>query len=98
MTMADSQLTEIMRRNVLLGVMLTFLAILYLNNGFACQRQSRRLFESRERLRQTEYRYYTVQKRFNNIGVRSAVKQRLTEAESPLRDSKKPNVRLEVRD
>lgn len=90
----DQQVNDFIARNIFLGLLLIVLAIIYLNNGFACERQMRQLSVSRESLRDAEYRYYVVQKRFNSIGVRSSVKRRLVEAHSPLTDSKKPNIKI----
>lgn len=90
----DKSVYEFMVRNVLLGVMLIFLIIIYVNNGFACERQMRELNKSKEVLRDAEYRYYAAQKKLNSIGVRSSVKMRLKENGSNLEDSKKPSVRI----
>lgn len=90
----DKQVNDFIANNIFLGVLLIILSVFYLNNGFACERQMRQLSSSREKLRDAEYRYYMVQKRFNSIGVRSSVKRKLAEANSQLKDSKKPNIKI----
>lgn len=90
----DQQFNGFIANNLILGVLFIVLAVLYVNNGFACEQQMRRISESRIALRDAEYRYYVVQKRFNSIGVRSSVKKRLEGVNSPLHDSHKPNLKI----
>ncbi|MCQ2344896.1 MAG: hypothetical protein MJ002_08320 [Paludibacteraceae bacterium] len=90
----DKQVADFFGKNFFLGVLLIVLSILYVNNGFAYERQICRLLKSHEVLKDAEFRYYCVQKKYNCIGLRSAVKVRLEKENSPLRDSKKPNIKI----
>ena len=87
----DKEVSNFATRNILWGVMVLVLAMLYIHNGFVYERLMLETHDREVELKEREYEYTVVQKQLNSIGVRSNVRQRLQQAGSEVKDSRHPN-------
>lgn len=86
---------EYLRRYLPVMIFLVVLAMLYLQNGFAYERQLRELDVARQELEDRKYTYISLQKELNGVGRRSSVRVRLNEAGSNIHDSSTPIVAID---